>query len=636
LSVAQAQTAAAVAGDAHLVLVVGPAGAGKTTALRPAVEQLHAEGRVVFGVAPSAAAAHVLGAEAGVASDTIDKLLTEHSLKRPPTHLYDLPVGATVIVDEAGMVPTATLDRLAVLADTKGWRVALVGDPVQFSAVGRGGMYQHLIDTHGAIELDRVHRFSSDWEADASVRLRRGDPGVAYEYDLQGRLHGGTTARMRTEALDGWWAARQAGESVVLAAPTNETVAELNRAAQQRRIDSGDLDTRHRHVDAGGYRLWAGDEVATRHNDRQLTTDRGLMVRNRDQWVIDSVHRNGDLTVTGQQGSVRLPAHYVQHHLELAYAQTSHATQGRTVDRSILVLDGACDVRGVYVPMTRGRHHNDAYIVTNGDQSAVEVFAEAVGRSWIDQPAHARRVETAGHNPHRPGTLAPEELRGLFERAADITATLEALDEDLKYLPKDYQRTRTERDEAKECLAELALELQEGFDTVARYDKPLRRRGNEVKISNAQSTIRVLPDIMRERHEKIQELGEQLEGIDRRLRQAEQTEPQRPRLVAELDSIDRRLDADLGVRVRQTASGARDLEGVLGDRPSGGERARAWDRAAGRVGQHLAAYPTRAPAATSSPGHELSRQRLGVARQELERLQEVRRRHLSPPMRIRW
>ncbi len=36
----QAQTAAAVAGDADLVLVVGPAGTGKTTAIAPAVEQL--------------------------------------------------------------------------------------------------------------------------------------------------------------------------------------------------------------------------------------------------------------------------------------------------------------------------------------------------------------------------------------------------------------------------------------------------------------------------------------------------------------------------------------------------------------------------------------------------------------------
>ena len=36
------------------------------------------------------------------------------------------------------------------------------------------------------------------------------------------------------------------------------------------------------------------------------------MIRNRDQWTIDAVHRNGDLTVTGRTGAIRLPADYVQ------------------------------------------------------------------------------------------------------------------------------------------------------------------------------------------------------------------------------------------------------------------------------------------------------------------------------------
>ena len=101
--------------------------------------------------------------ETGVRADTIDKLLAEHRTGRPhPT--FDLPPGATVIVDEAGMLATPKLAELAHLAEQKRWRVALVGDPMQFSAVGRGGMFGMLVDTHGAIELDRVHRFTNDWE----------------------------------------------------------------------------------------------------------------------------------------------------------------------------------------------------------------------------------------------------------------------------------------------------------------------------------------------------------------------------------------------------------------------------------------------------------------------------------------
>ncbi|HUP69995.1 MAG TPA: MobF family relaxase [Acidimicrobiales bacterium] len=84
LSGPQREVAAAVAGTRELVLVVGPAGTGKTTALAPAVAQLRAEGRAVFGVAPSATAAEVLSAETGVGADTIDKLLIEHRLARAP------------------------------------------------------------------------------------------------------------------------------------------------------------------------------------------------------------------------------------------------------------------------------------------------------------------------------------------------------------------------------------------------------------------------------------------------------------------------------------------------------------------------------------------------------------------------
>ena len=224
------------------MLIVGPAGTGKTTALRPAVAQLRSQGRPVFGVAPSAAAAEVLQHETGVAADTLDKLLIEHRLVRPPDHQYDLPVGSTVIVDEAGMMSTPKLAELAGLADQKHWRLVLVGDPLQFSAVGRGGMFELFVDTNDAVELDRVHRFGNDWERDASLRLRRCDVEIAEVYDHQGRLHGGSVQRMRQQAIARWWTEREAGRTALLMSPTNETVVDLNLQCQLQRLRAGELD----------------------------------------------------------------------------------------------------------------------------------------------------------------------------------------------------------------------------------------------------------------------------------------------------------------------------------------------------------------------------------------------------------
>lgn len=114
LDVLQAGAAAGVAGHDALVLVVGPAGTGKTTALRRAVEDLVRQHRAVFGVAPTAKAAKVLHDETGMPSSTVAKLLHEWR-DGQPRQGYRLPPGTTLIVDEAGMCGTGALDQLVRL-----------------------------------------------------------------------------------------------------------------------------------------------------------------------------------------------------------------------------------------------------------------------------------------------------------------------------------------------------------------------------------------------------------------------------------------------------------------------------------------------------------------------------------------
>lgn len=140
------------------------------------------------------------------------------------------------------MVSTQRLAELFELAERRAWRLVVVGDPLQFSAVGRSGMFAHLVDTFDAIELGRAHRFTDPWEAQASLRLRRGDVTVVEEYEERGRLHGGTERRMRHAAVRAWWEATERGESACLTAPTNAAVVALNSEAQWRCLDAGQLD----------------------------------------------------------------------------------------------------------------------------------------------------------------------------------------------------------------------------------------------------------------------------------------------------------------------------------------------------------------------------------------------------------
>jgi hypothetical protein len=197
---------------------------------------------------------------------------------------------------------------------------------------------------------------------------------------------------MEAAIVEAWSQARRRGESVALMANTNHAVNRLNQLTQQRRIDAHELDPKGPALQVARERLLVGDEVVTRRNQRTLRTDRDVMVKNRDHWMIEAIHTDGAVTVSGKAGRVRLPADYAVEELELGYAQTSHATQGRTVDTGLLLVDGPIDSRGLYTPLTRGRQANHAYVVTDENQTAVDVLTEAIVRDWIDQPAITRRT----------------------------------------------------------------------------------------------------------------------------------------------------------------------------------------------------------------------------------------------------
>jgi conjugative relaxase-like TrwC/TraI family protein len=598
LTLPQRRAAAAVAGDRDLVLIVGPAGTGKTTALAPAVEQLRAEGRAVFGVAPSAAAAEVLAVDVGVDADTLDKLLVEHRLQRPPDHRYDLPAGATVIVDEAAMVATPRLAELTALAGRRRWRLALVGDPRQFSAVGRSGMFGYLADTLGAIELDRVQRFANPWERDASLRLRHGDQSVLEIYDDHGRLHGGTRRAMHTGIVDAWWKARQDGHTTALLTSTNEAARALNLAAQQRRADAGEIDCDRPTAAGRDYQLHVGDVVATRHNERNLRTDRGFMVKNRDHWHITAISRGGAVTISRRTGTVRLPALYVRQHVELAYAETGHASQGRTLDRAFLLVDGPTDIRGVYVPMTRGRLSNDAYVVLDTNQTARDVLGHALSCSWIDQPALARRdqvqparaKEIRVDQPTMPALLEAGELRQLIERDLAISSSLSGSNVELRRRNPGLAYANDRHDQLERHIAEQQQRLDRAHRQLAEHTSPQQGRPNRSGIAAAHQTIQAASVAIELARANLAEHDARRDSLVRDDHDRTALH-ERTVLESERRSVRRPLDHDRQARAAHIAANPpTHITACLGERPDDGSATALWDEAAGRIEQHRTAF----------------------------------------------
>jgi conjugative relaxase-like TrwC/TraI family protein len=391
LDLLQGAAAAAVAGGDRVVLVVGPAGTGKTTALRRAAEDLARQQRAVFGVAPTAKAAKVLADETGMRADTVAKLLYEWRTgqPRPP---YRLAARTTLVVDESGMVGTDSLGQLVGLANAHGWRLVLVGDPRQLHAVGRGGMFDELCRTNRVHELATIHRFRHRWEQTATLQLRHARPDALDDYFEHGRVDEGDLPTVVDAITRQWIEHNGAGRSVAVSAETNEHVAILNESIQRARGERSGLGPVAARI-ADGQTAATGDLIVTRRNDRALTTDHGEPVRNRERWTVTTVHDDGALTVShlGRHGTVTLPADYVRTNVQLGYAATAHGHQGDTVDVSLTLVTAAMTHRSLYVGATRGRDENRLCVVTTDDQDARDVLERVLSNDRVDVPAVAQR-----------------------------------------------------------------------------------------------------------------------------------------------------------------------------------------------------------------------------------------------------
>jgi conjugative relaxase-like TrwC/TraI family protein len=351
----------------RLQLAIAPAGAGKTTAMRALTLAWTQDGGQVLGLAPSAAAAAVLAEETGIRADTLAKLTWSLRHGELPDWAASIGPSTLVIIDEAGMVDTLTLDAVVQFAIDRGASVRLVGDDQQLAAIGAGGVLRDITQTHGAVHLAELHRFTDPAEAAASLALRKGKPDALNFYLDHGRVHVGDMATMTVDAFGAWVSDRAAGLDAIMLAPTRELVAELNRRARAHRLDHSPAGSEVPLAD--GNQASVGDVIITRRNDRRLRLTATDWVRNGDRWTITRIGWRRDLTVrhTRSHLTVRLPADYVQASTGLGYATTIHAAQGVTADTMHGLLTGQESRQQLYTMLTRGRQANHLYLQVVGD-----------------------------------------------------------------------------------------------------------------------------------------------------------------------------------------------------------------------------------------------------------------------------
>lgn len=395
----------------RLMLLHGAAGAGKTTLLSELRDRVQSAGGAIHAFAPSTGATDVLRMEGFTNADTLAMLLVN-----PKTQAG--VKGGVILVDEAGLIGSRSMAKLFEIAGEQQARIILSGDSQQHKSVERGSALRLLEREAGlrSAELTDIIR-QRDRYRQAAADLSQGRTEAALvTLDALNWIHQIADPKVRNERIAAeYLQASEAGKSVLVVSPTHaekQAVTAVIRAALRHEGKIGEGDARVQRLvsrnltpaqrrDAVNYapgdivifsqnakghtkgtRLTVGAdaiplELADRFDvyqpvmlpvatgdllriTRNGPTANGHRVSNGQSFTVKKVAADGTLTLNN--GWHLGPSFG---HLDYGYATTSHASQGKTVERVIIAESAdsfaAAGREQLYVSVSRGRTQCSIY-----------------------------------------------------------------------------------------------------------------------------------------------------------------------------------------------------------------------------------------------------------------------------------
>lgn len=604
LSVEQAaMVRAACSAGEGLQAISGRPGAGKTYGTEAVVAAHVAAGIPIFGCAISATAAGELERAAGFArstgrpATTVARLLLE--LDDPSAG--GLASGSVVIVDEASMIGTRELARLAAHARRAGGAIKLVGDPDQHGSVDVGGVFQRLCWDRGArlVRLVENNRQEDHTERLAVTDYREDRVADALaRYDEANKIVRSATAGESFDAIvTDWYAARLHGDTDPMIAGPNSTRRALNDRARALLEANGQLTGPAFAV--GGREFKVGDEVVARRNDRTLRSGASAeFVKNGSTGTVTALDaKRGELVVDfDREGTIRLPhAYLAAGRLEHGYARTTYGVQGATHEVARYHPTDVSSFEEGYVAITRARSATRIYIVDgtlsepDDDLTHAPPETEPFGLDDIADVLGRRRAghmatDTAARLSGVAATLAGKTL-------PELTVAREKLDRRLTGAPADATRAIAEATQTRDA---ILARRQAWTATRTEAEELLRDPATE-------------PETRRDAETAAQRSRRKLETLDRahsrilvKLRAARRQQSERNLWldthaddIAERDLTSRAERArETQIRVTATHDVARPMREVLGDEPASQRERLAWRHAIEAAAIHRARYET--------------------------------------------
>jgi ATP-dependent exoDNAse (exonuclease V) alpha subunit len=302
----------------------------------------------VIGAALAGKAAQGLQAGSGIPAATVHRRLLDLDAGR--LVLTDRTV---LVVDEAGMLGTRLLARVAARARRADALLVLVGDRRQLQSVEAGGGFAALGERVGRAELAHITRQREQWARDAVRAVVAGNPMPALRaFAERGLLTVADARRAAACALAADWAA--AGGTTdpanhLILAGTNREVALLNALCQSERRRAGFLTGPS--VRVGAEEFCVGDRVLFTRNSRALGVTNGSL-----GMVCRADPARSLLVVRLDAGAVVTVLLGDYQHVRLGYAVTTHKAQGATVPHAYVLAGGSMTDRELaYVQVSRAR-----------------------------------------------------------------------------------------------------------------------------------------------------------------------------------------------------------------------------------------------------------------------------------------
>lgn len=429
----------------RVMIVRGAAGVGKTTLMKETVAAIEEAGTKVFAFAPSAAASRGVLRSEGFEADTVARLLIDENLQAQAA-------GQLIWIDEAGLLGMKTLANVFALAERIDARVLLIGDRRQHGSVERGAALRLLEEEAGLVpaEVKEIQRQKGEYK-EAVKALSEGRTGEGFNrLDKLGWVKEiPEEDRYRQLAAD-YAAAVAAGRTALVVSPTHAEAdritgeirtslrvsdklgadertfavlenARLTEAERRDAVNYRNSDLLQFHQNAKGF---IRGERITASGSRKLPFDQaarfqvfrgkalklapGDMVRiTHNGKTADGMHRldNGALHKIGRfddEGNIVLENSWIIGkefgHLAHGYVVTSHASQGRTVDR--VFIGQSCESfpassrEQFYVSCSRARHGVTVY--TDDKESLRQAISRSDDRltatEFVNEPAQRQAV----------------------------------------------------------------------------------------------------------------------------------------------------------------------------------------------------------------------------------------------------